>query len=137
MRGRKIRKTRTANNARRKLRTTRKIRKPRKLRKTRKIKRQLAMRPRKNQIKTRKIHKTRNMNKKAYDAVVTGVDISDILEKVKASRKTTTKNCAHSRIYYKPAISRAVAEGFSVASAKLWASETCTAFLARYNFKEV
>ena len=73
---------------------------------------------------------------KANDAVVTGVDISDILEKVNASRKTTTKNCAHSRIY-KPAISRAVTEGFNVASAKLWASETCTAFLARYNFKKV
>ena len=66
--------------------------------------------------------------------MVTGVEISDILKKVKASRKTTAKNYAHSRIY-KPVISRAVTEGFSVASAKLWASETRTAFRARYNFE--
>lgn len=79
--------------------------------------------------------KDKKKKKKADDAAVTGVDISDICDKVKASRKTTTRNCAHSRIY-KPAITRAVAAGFSHASAKLWASESCTAFLARYNFKK-
>jgi hypothetical protein len=80
-----------------------------------------------------KIDKTEK--RKADTVDVTGVDISDMITKVKSARKSITRNCAHSRIY-KACIGRAESAGFSTVSAKRWASLSCSQFLDRHTFKK-